>query len=89
MFHAQFSNLFLRGALQPDLGQRLALATAYKALEMSEYVPNCTSSTQLDRISKFHSRTADEYQEQSMSQDIVTYVMPGSIRACSPVSILS
>ena len=89
LFDARFFNLSPREALQTDPGQRLALATAYEALEMSGYVPNRTPSTQLDRIGTFYGQTADEYKEQNMSQDVGTYFMPGSIRAFGPVRVLS
>ena len=89
LFDARFFNLSPREALQTDPGQRLALATAYEALEMSGYVPNRTPSTQLERIGTFYGQTADEYKEQNMSQDVGTYFMPGSIRAFGPVSTLS
>ena len=56
---------------------------------MSAYVPHRTSWNQLDRIGTFSGQGADEYQEQSMSQDVVTYSMPGSTRACGPLSIVS
>ena len=75
-------------ALQTDPGQGLALATAHKALEMSAYVPHRTSSNQLGRFGTFYGQGADEYQEQNVSQDDVTYSMPGSIRARGPVSII-
>ena len=68
-------------ALQTNSGQGLALATAYKALEMSAYVPHRTSSNQLDRIGTFSGQGADEYQEQNMSQHVVTSSMPNNIRA--------
>ena len=87
-FDARFFNLSPREAMQTDPGQRLALATAYEALEMSGYVPNRTPSTQLDRIGTFYGQTSDEYKEQNMTQEVGTYFIPGSIRAFGPVSIL-
>ena len=71
--------------MQTDPGQRLALATAYEALENSGYVPNRTPSTQLDRIGTFYGQTSDEYKEQNMAQDVGTYFIPGGIRAFGPV----
>lgn len=77
-----------REALQTDPGQRLALVTAYEALEMSGYVPNRTPSTRLDRIGTFYGQTVDEYKEQNMPQNIDTYFIPGSLRAFGPVCVV-
>ena len=86
MFDARFFNLSPREAMQTDPGQRLALVTAYEALEMSGYVPNRTPSTQLERIGTFYGQTSDEYKEQNMGQEVGTYYIPGGIRAFGPVS---
>lgn len=75
-----------REALQTDPGQRLALVTAYEALEMAGFVPNRTPSTQLSRIGTFYGQTVDEYKEQNMPQAIDTYFITGSLRAFGPVS---
>ena len=74
-----------REALQTDPGQRLALVTAYEALEMAGFVPNRTPSTQLDRIATFNGQVADEYKEQNAAQDVGTYFIPGTMRAFSTV----
>ncbi|KAL9119419.1 MAG: hypothetical protein Q9187_004027 [Circinaria calcarea] len=84
MFDARFFNMSPREALQTDPGQRLALVTAYEALEMSGFVPNRTPSTQLDRVGTFYGQVSDEYKEQNMAQDIDTYFIPGSMRAFGP-----
>lgn len=86
MFDARFFNMSPREALQTDPGQRLALVTAYEALEMAGFVPNRTPSTQLSRIGTFYGQTVDEYKEQNMPQAIDTYFIPGSLRAFGPVS---
>lgn len=44
------------------LDSRLAIITAYEALEMSGFVPNRTPSTQLDRVGSFYSQTSDDWQ---------------------------
>ena len=75
-----------REAKQTEPGQRLALVTAYEALEMSGFVPNRTPSTQLSRIGTFYGQTTDEYKEQSMAQEVDTYFITGSLRAFGPVS---
>lgn len=75
-----------REAAQTDPQQRLALVTAYEALEMSGYVPNRTPSTQLDRIGSFYGQTTDDYKDVNVVQDIDTYYVSGVIRAFGPVS---
>lgn len=72
-------------ALQTDPMQRLALVTAYEALEMSGYVPNRTRSTALNRIGTFYGQTSDDYRDVNSSQDIGTYFITGGIRAFGPV----
>lgn len=86
MFDTRFFNMSPREALQTDPGQRLALVTAYEALEMAGFVPNRTPSTQLSRIGTFYGQTVDEYKEQNMPQAIDTYFITGSLRAFGPVS---
>jgi iron transport multicopper oxidase len=53
MFDARFFNMSPREAMQTDPQQRLALVTAYEALEMAGYVPGRTTSTQMERIGTF------------------------------------
>ena len=49
---------------EPDLlDPRLAITTAYEALEMSGFVPNRTPSTQLDRVGTFYSQSSDDWRE--------------------------
>jgi acyl transferase domain-containing protein len=78
-----------REAAQTDPMQRLALVTAYEALEMAGFVPNRTPSTKLDRIGTFYGQTSDDYREINASQNIDTYFITGGIRAFGPVSLLS
>lgn len=77
-----------REAEQTDPQQRLALVTAYEALEMSGFVPNRTPSTQLDRIGTYYGQTGDDYREWNASQDVQTYYISGNDRAFGPVSSL-
>jgi iron transport multicopper oxidase len=74
-------------ALQTDPMQRLALVTAYEALEISGYVPNRTRSTALNRIGTFYGQTSDDYRDVNSSQDIGTYFITGGIRAFGPVGV--
>lgn len=60
---------------------RLALVTAYEALEMAGYVPNRTSSTKLGRIGTFYGQASDDWRELNASQNIGTYAVPGGERA--------
>ncbi|KAL1963683.1 hypothetical protein VTN77DRAFT_7887 [Rasamsonia byssochlamydoides] len=84
MFDARFFNMSPREAAQTDPQQRLALVTAYEALEMAGYVPNRTPSTQLDRVGTFYGQTTDDYKDVNIVQDIDTYYVSGVVRAFGP-----
>ncbi|EAW14609.1 polyketide synthase alb1 [Aspergillus clavatus NRRL 1] len=84
MFDARFFNMSPREALQADPAQRLALLTAYEALEMAGFIPNSTPSTQRDRVGIFYGMTSDDYREINSGQDIDTYFIPGGNRAFTP-----
>lgn len=84
MFDARFFNMSPREAMQTDPQQRLALVTAYEALEMAGYVPGRTSSTQ---IGTFFGQTTDDYKDVNVVQDIDTYYVSGVVRAFGPVSV--
>lgn len=77
-----------REAVQTDPMQRLALITAYEALEMAGYVPNRTPSTQLDRVGTFYGQTSDDWREINAAQEIDTYFITGGVRAFGPVCFL-
>ncbi|KAH8690471.1 beta-ketoacyl synthase [Talaromyces proteolyticus] len=83
-FDPRFFNMSPREALQTDPMQRLALVTAYEALEMSGFVPGRTRSTSLDRVSTFYGQTSDDYRDVNSAQDIGTYFITGGIRAFGP-----
>lgn len=84
LFDPRFFNMSPREAYQTDPMQRLALATAYEALEMSGYVPNRTRSTQLDRIGTFYGQTSDDWREINAAQQVDTYFITGGVRAFGP-----
>ncbi|KAL4923749.1 polyketide synthase alb1 [Aspergillus undulatus] len=84
MFDPRFFNMSPREALQADPAQRLALLTAYEALEGAGFVPDSTPSTQRDRVGIFYGMTSDDYREINSSQDIDTYFIPGGNRAFTP-----
>ncbi|OJJ48520.1 hypothetical protein ASPZODRAFT_150731 [Penicilliopsis zonata CBS 506.65] len=84
LFDPRFFNLSPREALQSDPAQRLALLTAYEALEQAGIVPNSTPSTQKDRVGIFYGMTSDDYREVNSGQDVDTYFIPGGNRAFTP-----
>lgn len=84
LFDPRFFNMSPREATQTDPMHRLALETAYEALEMSGFVPNRTPSTQLDRVGTFYGQTSDDWREVNAAQQIETYFIPGGVRAFAP-----
>lgn len=84
LFDPRFFNMSPREAAQTDPMHRLALATAYEALEMSGFVPNRTPSTQLSRVGTFYGQTSDDWREVNAAQNIETYFIPGGVRAFVP-----
>ncbi|CAK7266569.1 Type I Iterative PKS [Sporothrix epigloea] len=83
-FDPRFFNMSPREALQTDPMQRMAIATAFEALEMSGYVPNRTPSTRLDRIGTFYGQTSDDWREINAAQEVDTYFITGGVRAFGP-----
>ncbi|KAF3760531.1 hypothetical protein M406DRAFT_334164 [Cryphonectria parasitica EP155] len=83
-FDPRFFNMSPREAFQTDPMQRMALTTAYEALEMSGYVPNRTPSTRLDRIGTFYGQTSDDWREINAAQEVDTYFITGGVRAFGP-----
>lgn len=84
LFDPRFFNMSPREAFQTDPMQRMAMTTAYEALEMSGYVPNRTPSTQLDRIGTFYGQTSDDWREINAAQEVDTYFITGGVRAFGP-----
>lgn len=83
-FDPRFFNMSPREAFNTDPMQRMALTTAYEALEMSGYVPNRTPSTRLDRIGTFYGQTSDDWREINAAQEVDTYFITGGVRAFGP-----
>ncbi|KAJ5297817.1 hypothetical protein N7508_008066 [Penicillium antarcticum] len=83
-FDAPFFNISPREAMQTDPMQRLALVTAYEALERAGYVSNRTASTDLHRTGTFYGQASDDYREVNTSQEIGTYFITGGCRAFGP-----
>lgn len=81
LFDPRFFNMSPREAYQTDPMGRLALVTAYEALEMSGFIPNRTPSSMLDRVGTFYGQTSDDWRQMNAAQNIDTYYIPGTIRA--------
>ncbi|KAF2707399.1 polyketide synthase-like protein [Pleomassaria siparia CBS 279.74] len=84
LFDPRFFNMSPREAAQTDPMGRLALVTAYEALEMSGYVPNRTPSSKLHRIGTFYGQTSDDWREINAAQNVDTYYITGGVRAFAP-----
>lgn len=84
LFDARFFNMSPRESANTDPGQRLAITTAYEALEMAGFVPNRTPSTQRNRVGIVYGMTSDDWREVNSGQDIDTYFIPGGNRAFTP-----
>ncbi|KAL5341617.1 hypothetical protein BJX70DRAFT_405821 [Aspergillus crustosus] len=84
LFDAPFFNMSPREAQQTDPMQRLALVTAYEALERAGYVANRTPATNLHRIGTFYGQASDDYREVNAGQEVSTYYIPGGCRAFGP-----
>ncbi|KAL9609268.1 MAG: hypothetical protein Q9167_005952 [Letrouitia subvulpina] len=84
LFDPRFFNISPREAAQIDPMQRLALVTAYEALEMSGFVENRTVSSRLDRVGTFYGQTSDDWREIQAAQKVDTYFIPGNVRAFVP-----
>ncbi|KAL8671296.1 MAG: hypothetical protein Q9168_004198 [Polycauliona sp. 1 TL-2023] len=80
-FDAAFFNMSPREAEQTDPMQRLALLTAYEALEMAGFVPNRTPSSHASRVGTYYGQASDDYREVNAGQKIGTYGIPGTERA--------
>ncbi|KKY14863.1 putative polyketide synthase [Phaeomoniella chlamydospora] len=81
LFDAGFFNMSPKEAEQTDPMHRLALVTAYEALEMAGYAPNRTPSTMLGRVGTYYGQASDDWRELNAGQNIGTYGIPGGERA--------
>ncbi|KAL1594334.1 Type I Iterative PKS [Paraconiothyrium brasiliense] len=84
LFDARFFHMSPTEATQTDPMHRLALVTAYEALEQSGFVLNSTPSSQQDRVGTFYGQTSDDWREVNAAQNIGTYFIPGGVRAFAP-----
>ncbi|KAK2014996.1 beta-ketoacyl synthase domain-containing protein [Colletotrichum eremochloae] len=83
-FDARFFNISPREAAQIDPAQRLALMTAYEAIEEAGIVADATPSTRRDRVGVFYGVTSNDWMETNSAQNIDTYFIPGGNRAFIP-----
>ncbi|ORY59299.1 polyketide synthase [Pseudomassariella vexata] len=84
LFDTRFFQVSPREASQMDPAQRLALLTAYEAIEMAGLVADRTPSTRRHRVGVYFGTTSDDWREINNSQNIDTYFIPGGIRAFIP-----
>lgn len=84
LFDPRFFNMSPREANQTDPMQRLALSTAYEAMEMAGFVRDRTPTTQAHRVATFYGQTSDDWREINAAQDIDTYFITGGVRAFGP-----
>jgi acyl transferase domain-containing protein len=84
LFDASFFDMSPREAGQTDPTHRLALLTAYEALENSGYVPDRTFSTTRQTVGTIYGQCSDDYREANAGQEIDMYFIPGNYRAFAP-----
>ena len=84
LFDPRFFNMSPREAYQTDPMGRLALVTAYEALEMSGFVPNRTTSSTTDRVGTFYGQSSDDWRQVNAAENVDAYYIPGNIRAFGP-----
>ncbi|RAK87875.1 ketoacyl-synt-domain-containing protein [Aspergillus costaricaensis CBS 115574] len=79
-FDAAFFSMSPKEAEQTDPMQRLAIVTAFEAMEMAGLVIGRTQSTRRDRIGSYYGQASDDWRELNASQNIGTYAVPGGVR---------
>ncbi|ORY56609.1 polyketide synthase [Pseudomassariella vexata] len=82
LFDAMFFGMSPREVEQTDPMHRLALVTAYEALESSGYVHR--RGIHARRVGTFYGHASDDYREVNSGQDVGTYFIPGGCRAFAP-----
>jgi hypothetical protein len=81
-FDATFFGMSPREAEQTDPMHRLALVTAYEALEHAGYVRG--RGIHARRVGTFYGQASDDYREVNSGQETSTYFIPGGCRAFAP-----
>ncbi|KAI3545136.1 beta-ketoacyl synthase domain-containing protein [Colletotrichum abscissum] len=84
LFDAGFFNMSPREVEQTDPMQRLALVTAFEALERAGFVVGRTLSSHKTRVGTWYGQASDDYREVNTAQEIGTYFIPGGCRAFGP-----
>jgi hypothetical protein len=84
LFDAPFFNMSPREAEQTDPMQRLALVTAYEALERAGFVAGRTATSDRSRVGTWYGQASDDYREVNTAQEISTHFIPGGCRAFGP-----
>lgn len=82
-FDAMFFGMSPREAEQTDPMHRLALVTAYEALESAGYVHG-RGRVHTRRVGTFYGQASDDYREVNSGQDIKAHFIPGGCRAFAP-----
>ncbi|KAH8754195.1 polyketide synthase module [Diaporthe sp. PMI_573] len=83
LFDGRFFGMSPRECEQVDPAQRLALMTAYEALEDGGIVPG-DGSSQRNRTGVCYGVTSNDWMETNSAQDIDTYMISGGNRAFIP-----
>lgn len=83
LFDAMFFGMSPREAEQTDPMHRLALVTAYEALESAGYVDG-RGVIHRQRVGTFYGQASDDYREVNSGQEVGTYFIPGGCRAFGP-----
>lgn len=83
-FDSRFFNISPREAPQIDPAQRLALMTAYEAVEQAGLVPDATPSTRRDRVGVFYGVTSQDWFETNSAQHVDAHFIPGGNMAFIP-----
>ncbi|QGA19833.1 hypothetical protein EYB26_007528 [Talaromyces marneffei] len=84
LFDHRLFNVSPREAAQMDPMVRLALTTAYEALQSAGYSPGATPATQTNRIATFLGQTGEDWHEVLNNQGIDIYYIPSVCRAFGP-----
>ncbi|KAM3419403.1 hypothetical protein BST61_g5332 [Cercospora zeina] len=80
-FDAAFFNMSPREADNTDPAARLALVTAYEALEMAGYTPDRRRAVVPERVGTYMGQASDDWRELNASQNINAFIVPGGVRA--------
>lgn len=81
-FDATFFGMSPREAEQTDPMHRLALVTAYEAMEHAGFVHGRGIHNR--RVGTFYGQASDDYREVNSGQEVGTYFIPGGCRAFAP-----